>query len=221
MYKSKSMPPIQLQPIQVVYDEIAQDFNKTRRALWPGVTKFLDSVPSNSTLLDLGCGNGKYLSYRANDCIVHACDTCASLVHIAREKHPQANIIHADGTSLPYKDNSFDAVMSIAVLHHLPLQAQRTQFINEMIRVVRPGGQLLVTVWATEALKSTWIPLGNNDYIVPWSYSKSGNGQGESHDRFYHLFTKEESQSIFPPQSTNTQSIEWECNNWYTTATKK
>ena len=198
-----------LKPIQEVYDEIAEVFSKTRRALWPGVRKFLDSIPPNSKILDLGCGNGKYLSYRAKDCTMYGCDTCIPLIRIAREKHPKALIIHADGTSLPYSDNFFDAVMSIAVIHHLPLKAQRTSFVEEMLRVVRPGGKLLITVWATEAQKPTWTPMGDNDYIVPW------NGK-ESHDRFYHLYTKEEAQTIFPHNHT----IEWECNNWYITATK-
>lgn len=197
-----------------VYNEIAEDFSKTRRALWPGVTQFLSSVPPGSQILDVGCGNGKYLSFRASDCIIHACDTCAPLIKIAQEKHPHANIIKADGTSLPYKDSSFDAIISIAVLHHLPLPEQRALFVKELLRVLRPGGQLLLTVWATEAQKPSWTPLGNNDYIVPWNYQK--NKKGDTHERFYHLYTREEAQKIL----TNTCSLNWECNNWYITTTK-
>lgn len=155
------------------YNDFAEDFSNTRTALWPGVTKFLDSCAPGSKILDIGCGNGKYLSYRADDCEIHGCDTCFPLLKIAKGKHPKATIIHADGTKLPYADNCFDAVISIAVIHHLPLVALRSMFVEELYRVLRPGGKALVTVWATEALKNTWYHIGNNDYIVPWKSKKN------------------------------------------------
>ena len=143
------------------------------------------------------------------------------LLEIAKRKHPKATIIHADGTRLPYADNSFDAVISIAVIHHLPLVALRNMFVEEIYRVLRPGGKALVTAWATESLKNTWYHIGNNDYIVPWKSKKE-----KSYDRFYHLYTKQEAETMFgnilmthengdPPVT-----VDFECNNWYVTLVK-
>lgn len=44
-----------------VYEEISNHFNETRHKQWPSVTKFLRSLEKGTLLLDVGCGNGKYL----------------------------------------------------------------------------------------------------------------------------------------------------------------
>lgn len=44
-----------------VYEEISNHFNETRHKQWPNVTKFLESLKEGTLLLDVGCGNGKYL----------------------------------------------------------------------------------------------------------------------------------------------------------------
>lgn len=44
-----------------VYENIANHFDHTRHSQWTGVKRFLLSLPPNSLLLDVGCGNGKYL----------------------------------------------------------------------------------------------------------------------------------------------------------------
>ena len=51
---------------------------------------------------------------------------------------------------LPYASLRFDAVLCIAVLHHITSPARRIEMLTELLRVLRPGGKALVTVWATE-----------------------------------------------------------------------
>ena len=50
--------------VHEIYDEIADHFSQTRHSTWPGVVKFLNSLEPYSTMLDIGCGNGKYLKVR-------------------------------------------------------------------------------------------------------------------------------------------------------------
>jgi alkylated DNA repair protein alkB family protein 8 len=188
-----------------VYNDIAEHFHQTRHALWPGVLEFLQEIPAQSTILDLGCGNGKYLSVRADDCVIHGCDTCDPLLDIARGIHPHAHLINADARCLPYKDATFDAVISIAVLHHLDTDG-RQRAISEIMRVLKPNGRFLITVWAMEAIKPKWTHMGNNDYVVPW-YNKITN---TNHERHYHIYTEEEATQLIP----NT-TISWERDNWY------
>lgn len=45
-----------------VYENISSHFNETRYKQWPNVTKFIQSLNPNDILLDVGCGNGKYLN---------------------------------------------------------------------------------------------------------------------------------------------------------------
>ena len=49
-----------------VYDQIADHFSSTRHSAWPRVKRFLDAIPVGSLVLDLGCGNGKYLFEQAS-----------------------------------------------------------------------------------------------------------------------------------------------------------
>lgn len=190
--------------VHEVYDQIADHFSDTRYKPWPGVVSFLQTIPPQSHILDVGCGNGKYLSVRT-DCHMYGCDPCEKLVSLAQEKNPGAEVLVANGLSLPYDTASMDAVISIAVLHHLTV-ADRGRFLSEVRRVLKPGGSLLLTVWTTEAVKPSWKPLDvPGDYLVPWIRK-----DGEVFDRFYHLFTKEEAKELLP----GAEVLE-ECKNWY------
>ena len=62
--KNASDKPTEIEKKHVyeVYDKISEHFSHTRYKPWPLVTEFLNSLPDNSFLLDVGCGNGKYLS---------------------------------------------------------------------------------------------------------------------------------------------------------------
>ena len=62
----------------------------------------------------------------------------------------KADVAVADGMQLPYSSNRFDAALSIAVLHHITTPARRIHMLKELLRILRPGGKALVTVWATE-----------------------------------------------------------------------
>lgn len=73
---------------------------------------------------------------------------CPELVSIAGSRGHQVTV--ADTLNLPFRTNSFDAVISIAVIHHLSSQPRRQQAVRELLRVVREGGKILVYVWAME-----------------------------------------------------------------------
>ena len=55
-----------------------------------------------------------------------------------------------DSLVLPYRDRCFDAVISIAVIHHFASEMRRLMAVQEMTRVLHVGGQLLIYVWAME-----------------------------------------------------------------------
>lgn len=55
-----------------------------------------------------------------------------------------------DNLALPFRDESFDAVLSIAVVHHFATTDRRVQALRELARVLRIGGKLIISVWAME-----------------------------------------------------------------------
>lgn len=52
---------------------------------------------------------------------------------------PLADVAVADGFNLPYRSASCDAVLCIAVLHHMSSPARRVRLLQELLRVIRPG----------------------------------------------------------------------------------
>jgi tRNA (uracil-5-)-methyltransferase TRM9 len=190
-----------------VYDKIAKHFDQTRYKPWPGVEQFLLSIEPGSFVLDVGCGNGKYLGIR-DDCAMYGCDPCASLVDIAQSKYPKAELVVANGLSLPYKNASMDVVISIAVLHHLSTIEARRQFLSEIKRVMRVSG--LLTVWSYDAVMPSWIPMSTKgDYMVPWHNKEDG----KVYERYYHVFDRDELCVLFA--GINITHIVEEKQNWY------
>lgn len=199
--------------INKVYDKIAFDFDKTRILIWPCVKHFLRLLPSNSLVADIGTGNGKNIRFR-KDITMIANDISKNLLSLAKYKNININnsdFILANGINLPYRSNIFDYVISIAVLHHLPNNNNRIQFISELFRIINSKGKILITVWASEQIiKTKWIKIEDtiSDYLIPWQM-KDGNTEY----RFYHLFSEKEI-ILLIESITKSYILTYEKDNW-------
>lgn len=192
-----------------VYEEIAQPFHESRFCHWNAVKDFLDNIPSGSIVLDNGCGNGKYLQYRP-DCIFIGNDMCHGLLEIAKKK---ADVTQSNGLHLPFRNQCFDAIVCIAVFHHLSNEERRLQFRNELLRVLKPNGKCLITVWAagqTHKRVRHWNVQPNGDALIPW---KDKDGTILSL-RYYHLFTQESFQRYFQHPELKILQCHFEFDNW-------
>ncbi|KAK5609375.1 hypothetical protein CRENBAI_010798 [Crenichthys baileyi] len=130
-----------------VYDAIASHFSRTRHTPWPQVCHFLSSLPPGSVLVDVGCGNGKYLGVNPQ-LITVGCDRSSALVQICAERGFQVFV--SDALSVPLRTASCDACISIAVIHHFSTLKRRLAAVRELVRLLKPGGQALIYVWAYE-----------------------------------------------------------------------
>ncbi len=164
-YKTSELPSqIEKQFVYDVYNKIAPHFSETRYKPWPQVVKFLDSLEDASLVADVGCGNGKYLRCGSEErLIMIGTDIAENLLKICKSKNGE--VFTADSLKLPVKENSVDHAISIAVLHHFSNDLQRKRAIKELLRIVRPGGKVLVTVWAYEQDKK----FPKQDLFVPWN----------------------------------------------------
>ncbi|XP_052189263.1 tRNA (carboxymethyluridine(34)-5-O)-methyltransferase isoform X2 [Diospyros lotus] len=164
----QSTPEIEKKYVHRVYDAIAPHFSSTRFAKWPKVATFLNSLPPGSLVLDAGCGNGKYLGLNPG-CFFIGCDISAPLIKICADRGHEVMV--ADAVNLPYRSGYGDAAISIAVLHHLSTENRRKKAIDELVRVVKKGGFVLITVWAVEqedrSLVNKWTPL-TQKYLEEW-----------------------------------------------------
>ncbi|XP_048837513.1 LOW QUALITY PROTEIN: alkylated DNA repair protein alkB homolog 8 [Brienomyrus brachyistius] len=171
--------------VHAVYEEIAGHFSGTRHSPWPRVAAFLRSLAPGALLLDVGCGNGKYLGVRPDvfagkmgnwgsqrppaspasliygwytKCTLNrlqdqvdaavGCDRSQSLMQICAERGFQA--FTCDALDVPLRSSVCDACISIAVIHHFSTQERRLSAIKELIRLLKPGGRALISVWALE-----------------------------------------------------------------------
>lgn len=108
-------------------------------------------LKSASSILDVGCGPGWFWAAIADELPENLkltlSDLSAGMVQEAVkrcEPLPFASVAgqQADATALPFEDGSFDAVIAMHMLYHLP---EPSKGIAEMHRVLKPGGFLAVT----------------------------------------------------------------------------
>ncbi len=183
------------------YNLIAEDFSKTRWNIWSEFNIFRDFVEDGDKVLDVGCGNGRLLELLKDKKIDYTgVDFSENLVNLAKQKYPQNNFLVADNLNLPFPDNNFNKVFSVAVLHTIPSKELREKALLEIKRVLKPGGLLILTVWDIWRkdtflilLKSTILKLlGKSkmdfgDAMIPWA---------DKTNRYYHFFTKRELSSL-------------------------
>ena len=100
--------------------------------------------PEKPAMLDVGCGVGSFHPLlRGMVGRLSGIDVSSASIAQARADHPDIDYRAFDGSSFPFGDSGFDLVTAICVLHHVA-PAEWAHFINEMRRVLRPGGLLCV-----------------------------------------------------------------------------
>jgi len=152
-----------------VYDRIAPHFSHTRHKPWPKVCAFLRSVPPGSVLLDVGCGSGRYLPVNPSLYSIGVDRSCR-FAEIAKNSNSGCGVFISDCVKLNVRSGAVDVCISIAVIHHLGTESLRMAAIAELLRCVRPGGKVLIYVWALEQDQET---IGSRkfetpDVYVPW-----------------------------------------------------
>jgi len=185
------------------YDAIAEYFSETRTKPWPAMERFRDSVKPGDRVLDVGCGNGRAYQLFAGLAIEYeGIDVSGELIRRARSlwRDQLVNFRVGSALALPYEGDEFDAVLAVAMLHHVPSERYRLQALREMHRVLKPGGRLLMTNWylwnPTYVIGNLWrlartffgkiLGLTDLDYNDVWHPWKRGPVKV---DRYYHDFT--------------------------------
>lgn len=195
------------------YNTIAEDWNISRFAPSPIKKKLLKAIKPKMSVLDVGCGNGFIApSIIDKGAKYFGIDISPKLISIAKKKFKKTNIQNAvnfkigSAMKLPYINNSFDIVLSFAVLHHIPSAELRKKYFEEIKRVLKPGGRASIIVWnllndwprerfkIEERLKNQEPNLDAGDVFIPWKATK-----GKIIDRYLHIFNKKELLDIIKP----------------------
>ncbi len=111
------------------------DYYPTYLAKLAAVRAWLDRLPPSTKVLDAGCGEGVLVSEYAGRLAIEGVDSNYSSEHVRS----------GSVTALPYPDATFDRVLCLDVLEHLAHEEQSLA-LAELRRVLRPGGELLVSI---------------------------------------------------------------------------
>jgi SAM-dependent methyltransferase len=121
----------------------------TRRAL---IEEIVPAIGPGAVIADLGCSSGyllEELHERWPDALLVGVDLVASGLRSASRNVPEAELVLADVTRLPFGDATVDAVVSANLLEHVPDDAAA---LAEVARVLRPGGRAAIIVPAGPGL---------------------------------------------------------------------
>jgi len=150
------------QPLDVaaMFDGVAKRYDITNDVLAAGQTRqwrkavvsAVDPKPGER-ILDLAAGTGTSSEpFERAGAFVVPTDFSLGMLNVGRERQPGLPFVAGDGLHLPFKDNSFDAATISFGLRNL---ADRHAGLAELLRVVRPGGRLVVCEFSHPA----WGPL--------------------------------------------------------------
>lgn len=126
-------------------------------------------------ILDAGCGSGRNLVYFMREGFdVCAVDTSPDAVAHVRAlagmlaaRLPDENFRTEPVEKMSFADESFDAVLSSAVLHFARDEAHWRDMLREMWRVLKPGGLFFARLASTEGVEQEVQHLGGRRYRLP------------------------------------------------------
>jgi arsenite methyltransferase len=153
----------------------------SRRGKFVAWAELLDQLKlrGDERILDLGCGRGAVLLlaaqrlttvtavgvdlWRRGDQSGNSADA-ARRNAVAEGVADRVELHTADMTALPFEADGFDLVLSNVAIHNVKGRAGREKAIDEAVRVLRPGGRLLIAdLWATGLYRDHLNKLGMTD----------------------------------------------------------
>jgi len=135
--------------VKAVYDNNAESFSQTRNYIWPDLKPFLKQVRLKSSVLDVGCGNGRLLLGLPKSVKYTGLDISPKLLKEAEKKFPDQSFIETDVTKTDIWKHlgMFDHIYCVALMHHLPDKETQEFVLKQIKEHLKPKGTLLITAW--------------------------------------------------------------------------
>lgn len=170
-------------------------------------------VQQASSILDVGCGIGGSSLYLAEKFNAAATGITLSPVQASRATQranapgvaTNAQFQVADALNMPFADESFDLVWSLESGEHMP---DKTRFLQECYRVLKPGGTLIMATWCHRAIDGGEKPLSASEqkhlediyrvYCLPYVISLPEYEAIAHHISFQNIRTADWSDAVAP-----------------------
>lgn len=207
------------------YEGFAREYADKRQYIQPGIPIALQGfpAPTDKKWLNLGCGQdqireiflsskfeGQYIGFDFSKNLLQIAQTAAE----SEKPLPFAcQYEQKDLTKPDWADSlsseTFNGVVSFAVLHHIPEAALRERVFPEVYRILKPGGFFIFSVWQYQnqlkRMEKHILPwsseiidkneLSQSDVLLDWRHSLPEN-QAKSGCRYIHLYRETELQAF-------------------------
>lgn len=217
------MTPDTIQQLNAInrrfYATTAADFDATRGRAWPGWQHLVAHLNAPLSVLDVGCGNGRFGLFLADeldgDISYTGVDNNRELLQYAQsalDEQPgiRATLLVQDVIEDKLPPARDDLVVLFGVIHHVPGAANRRRFMAELAQRVAPGGLLCFASWRFyeyERFKkrlADWPDDLTNrveahDYLLDWR-------RGEQALRYCHYVDEDEQQALI--EATGCEHVE-------------
>jgi 2-polyprenyl-3-methyl-5-hydroxy-6-metoxy-1,4-benzoquinol methylase len=131
----------------ISYEYCAANPEHSHSYLFPIVSRLVADVPQGASVLDLGCGNGSFLSlFQKRGWKLYGTDFSPTGIEIARQSFPGIDFFLADSTAptgdLLERVGQVDVILSTEVIEHL---YDPRGFLRNAYAVLKPGGMIVLT----------------------------------------------------------------------------
>ncbi len=142
------------QEVAAMFDGVAKNYDKANDLLsfgsariWRKQVAKLVNPQIGQTILDLAAGTGaSSVAFLKPGVRVVAADFSNGMLEEGRRRHPEIEFVFADATNLPFQEAEFDTVTISFGLRNV----ENTELaLSEMLRVLKPGGKLVVCEFST------------------------------------------------------------------------
>ena len=151
--RKKTTPALRFNALTPLYDHVVH--YTTRERLFKDMLLDAACIKRGESVLDVGCGTGTLMlaiARKEPTARITGVDADAAILRLASRKLDAA-AAHSDlalgnSTDMKFEDCTFDHVVSTLFFHHL-LLADKKKSVEEMWRVLRPGGVVHIVDWGT------------------------------------------------------------------------